>query len=125
MSAKNPAETRFVELMAELFQLEEADALDFGLYRIIRRHNQQVRAFLGEVATDKDGKTLKGGRLSALMDEAFAIVGNEAKAEDQWRIQSLEEQLSIKPGMTAADRAARLGQPGKNHGDRPTGAGIP
>ena len=33
-------ETRFVELMTELFQLDEAEALDFGLYRIIRRHNR-------------------------------------------------------------------------------------
>ena len=105
---KNPAETRFVELMAELFQLDEAEALDFGLYRIIRRHNQEVRAFLGAVTKDKDGKTLQGGRLSALMDEAFAVAGDEAQAEDQWRVKELEEQLSIKPGMTAAQRAAQL-----------------
>ena len=46
-------ETRFVELMTELFQLDEAEALDFGLYRIIRRHNREVRAFLGEIVVDK------------------------------------------------------------------------
>lgn len=31
-------ETRFIELMSELFQLDEAEALDFGIYRVIRRH---------------------------------------------------------------------------------------
>ena len=48
-----PLETRFVELMPELFQLDEADALDFGLYRIISRHNREARAFTGEVVVDK------------------------------------------------------------------------
>ncbi len=108
MPSKRPAETRFVELMAELFQLDEAEALDFGLYRIIRQHNVEVRAFLGEVIAEKDGKSLKGGRLSELMDEAFAIASEETKAGDQWRIKELEGQLSIKPGMTAAERAAHL-----------------
>jgi len=71
-----PAETRFIELMAELFQLDEAEALDFGLYRVIRRHNAEVRAFLGEIKADKHGKALVGGRLSALMDEAFTQAGD-------------------------------------------------
>lgn len=71
-----PAETRFIELMAELFQLDEAEALDFGLYRVIRRHNAEVRAFLGEIKADKHGKALVGGRLSALMDEAFTQDGD-------------------------------------------------
>ena len=31
MPTNSPAETRFVELMAELFQLDEAEALDFSL----------------------------------------------------------------------------------------------
>ena len=108
MSTNNPAETHFIELMAELFQLDEAEALDFGLYRIIRRHNAEVREFLGEVIAEKDGKSLKGGRLSALMDEVFAIASEETKAGNQWRIKELENQLSIKPGMTTAERAAHL-----------------
>jgi len=40
-------ETRFIGLMSELFQLREAEELDFGIYRVIRRHNQKVREFLG------------------------------------------------------------------------------
>ncbi|MFM8333779.1 MAG: DNA methyltransferase [Candidatus Methylumidiphilus sp.] len=108
MPAPNPAETRFAELMAELFQLDEAEALDFGLYRIIRRHNQEVRAFLGTVTPDKNGKTLTGGQLSALMDAAFTVADEETKADGQWRSKQLEEQLSIKPGMTATERAAQL-----------------
>ena len=42
MSYDNQAAIRFIELMGELFQLDEAEALDFGLYRIIRRHNREV-----------------------------------------------------------------------------------
>jgi adenine-specific DNA-methyltransferase len=108
MSINNQAETRFIELMAELFQLDEAEALDFGLYRVIRRHNREVREFLGEVVAGKDSKALKGGRLGALMDEAFAIADEETKAGDKWRLKELEEQLSIKPGMTKAERVEQL-----------------
>ena len=43
-------ESRFVELMTELFQMDEAQALDFGIYRVIRRHNREVQAFLGQVS---------------------------------------------------------------------------
>lgn len=71
-------ETRFVELMTELFQLDEAEALDFGLYRIIRRHNREVRAFLGEIVVDKDTRALRGGRLAELLDTAFASIDHEA-----------------------------------------------
>ena len=56
-------ETRFVELVTELFQMDEAQALDFGIYRVIRRHNQEIKSFLGDVITEKDGKYLQGGRL--------------------------------------------------------------
>ncbi len=38
-------ESRFLELMTELFQMDEAQALDFGIYRVIRRHNREVQAF--------------------------------------------------------------------------------
>ena len=60
-------ETRFVELVTELFQMDEAQALDFGIYRVIRRHNQEIKSFLGDVITEKDGKYLQGGRLSELI----------------------------------------------------------
>ena len=67
------AETRFVALMTELFQMDEAQALDFGIYRIIRRHNREVRAFLGEVVTTKADARLQGGRLTELLDSAFRV----------------------------------------------------
>ena len=66
-------ETRFVELMAELFQMDEAEALDFGLYRIIRRHNREVRSFLGEIISEKEAKTLQGGQLAELLGVQRAV----------------------------------------------------
>lgn len=108
MSYNNQAEVRFVELMAELFQLDEAEALDFGLYRIIRRHNREVREFLGEITTEGERKILQGGRLSALLDETFAAMDAEAAADDKYRIVELEKQLGVKPGMSALEREAQL-----------------
>ena len=108
MSYNNPAEARFIELMAELFQLDEAEALDFGLYRIIRRHNREVHEFLGEIATEGDRKILQGGRLSALLDETFAALDAEAAADDRYRLVELEKQLGVKPGMTAQARERKL-----------------
>jgi len=83
------AETRFIELMAELFQIDEAKARDFGLYRVIRRHNREVRAFLGEIVPDQGWKVLKGGQLSAVLAEAFREAAAEAAAEDQRRVKKL------------------------------------
>ena len=103
-SARQQAETRFVALMSELFQLAEAEALDFGLYRVIRRHNREVRAFLGEVVAGPEGRTLQGGRLSDLLDQAFAAAGDEANAEALERLRELEAQLGLNPGMTRAQR---------------------
>ncbi len=103
-------ETRFVELMAELFQLDEAEALDFGLYRVIRRHNRQVHAFLGEIVADKETKALQGGRLVELLDAAFETLGHEAQADDKFRLKDLEQQLGLKPGMTQDQRQAALVQ---------------
>jgi len=50
------SENRFVALMSELFQMDEAQALDFGIYRVIRRHNRDILAYLGEVVTAPDGQ---------------------------------------------------------------------
>lgn len=103
-------ETRFVELMTELFQLDEAEALDFGLYRIIRRHNREVRAFLGEIVVDKETRALRGGRLAELLDTAFASIDHEAQAGDKLRLKELEKDLGLKPGMTQEQREALLVQ---------------
>jgi adenine-specific DNA-methyltransferase len=90
-SPRAQAEARFIALMTELFQLAEAQALDFGLYRVIHRHNQEVRAFIGEIVTGLDGPRLEGGRLSALLDQAFAAAGDEADAGERQRLADLEE----------------------------------
>ena len=70
-------ESRFVELMTELFQMDEAQALDFGIYRVIRRHNREVLAFLGKVTSDKNGKRLEGGKLTELLESTFMASGHE------------------------------------------------
>ena len=103
-------ETRFVGLMTELFQLDEAEALDFGLYRVIRRHNQEVRKFFGDVLVGDQTKTLQGGQLSDLLETAFAAAGQEEQAEDKFRILDLAKQLGIKPGDTFEQREAKLTQ---------------
>jgi adenine-specific DNA-methyltransferase len=90
--------------------MDEAEALDFGLYRIIRRHNREVKAFLGEIVSDKESKTLRGARLSELLDTAFEVIGHEAQAEDKFRLKELEQQLGLKPGMTQEQREAVLTQ---------------
>lgn len=60
MNNMQEAQARFVELMAELFQLDEAQALDFGIYRVIRHRNRAVREFLGE--TESAGGGQEAGR---------------------------------------------------------------
>ena len=103
-------ESRFVELMTELFQMDEAQALDFGIYRVIRRHNREVQAFLGQVITDKSGKRLEGGTLSELLESAFLASGHEEQAEDKFRLKDIEDQLGLKPGMTQEQREGALAQ---------------
>jgi adenine-specific DNA-methyltransferase len=72
--------------MTDLFQLDESESLDFGIYRIIRRHNREVRDFLGEIIVEKERKTLQGGRLSELLEAAFAVADAEEEAGDRFRI---------------------------------------
>ena len=109
-TTQSQAETRFVALMTELFQMDEAQALDFGIYRVIRRHNQEVRAFLGEIVTMGEDACLEGGRLGALLDAAFAASDRETAAGDLYRLQAIADQLGLRPGMTAEQRATLLGQ---------------
>jgi len=100
MTVHSQAGVRFIELMSALFQLEEAKSLDFGLYRMIRRHNRQVRQFLGEVADERGGKVLKGGRLADILDAAFAVGDDESTAEDQYRLKELANQLGVSSAMS-------------------------
>lgn len=92
-SQRQQMETRFVELMTELFQLDEAEALDFGLYRVIRRHNREVKAFLGEIIAENESKALQGGRLAELLNAALRPLVTKLRprtnsASKTWRISS-------------------------------------
>ena len=102
------AETRFVELMTELFQLDEADALDFGIYRIIRRHNKEVREFLGQIDSKGDDKFLHGGLLSNLLDDAFAQTDNEQLATAKEQKAELESELGLTDLRSKAEKEAQL-----------------
>jgi len=105
----NPqAETRFVELMTELFQLDEAQALDFGIYRVIRRHNQEVRAFLGEIITKGEAKQLHGGTLATLLEKAFTATDHELIEEAKERKANLESQLGLNTKQSQDEREAIL-----------------
>ena len=50
----SPQKARFVELLEELFQLNQPE-LDFGLYRIVHARSKEIRAFMQtELATEID-----------------------------------------------------------------------
>ena len=110
MTTIEQAEVRFVELMAELFQLDEADRLDFGFYRIICHHNQEVKAFLGQVGERNGSKTLEGGKLSDILAAAFRKADDEESAGDRLRLKEIEADFGIKPGMNDQERRELLDQ---------------
>ena len=107
---KLASHTRFVELMTKLFQLDEAEALDFGFYRIIRRHNREVQEFLGEVTKQDEEKFLHGGRLSDILESTFAQEEDEDAAETSHRLSELEKALGLSRRTALAKREATLGQ---------------
>lgn len=104
------AQTRFVELMAELFQLDEAQALDFGIYRVIAHRNRAVRDFLGEIETRGDHKELKGGKLQEILEQEFAAADAEGVAQTDARLRSLEGELGLQRHMADAARETELGK---------------
>ncbi len=104
------AQTRFVELMAELFQLDEAQALDFGIYRVIRHRNRAVREFLGEIKTEGDNKTLVGGALQEILSTAFAAKDEEQVAQADARLRALEANFGISRHLTADQREQKLAE---------------
>ncbi len=108
MTVNNSMEVRFVELMSQLFQLDEAERLGFGIYRIIRRHNHEVKAFLGEVAREGGKKVLNGGKLFEIIEKAFAVADDEQAAGDRFRIKELERKLGLSTGMPDAEKEASL-----------------
>ena len=85
----SPQKARFVELLEELFQLNQPE-LDFGLYRIVHARSKEIRAFMQtELATEIDaafagqatqtaGQALQSARqkvLDNLADDAFDTAG--------------------------------------------------
>lgn len=108
MTDLKQAQTHFVELMAELFQLDEAQALDFGIYRVIRHRNKAVRAFLGEVQTKGDDKTLVGGELQRILNTNFARKDEERSAELDARLSELEANFGLSAHLTAEQRDQKL-----------------
>lgn len=108
MTDLKQAQTHFVELMAELFQLDVAQALDFGIYRVIRHRNNAVRAFLGEVQTKGDDKALVGGELQKILDATFAGKDAEQSAELEDRLRELEANFGISAHLTAEQRSQKL-----------------
>ena len=101
-------EARFIALMSELFQLDEAEALDFGLYRVIRRHNHEVRAFLGEIVGEGEAKHLQGGQLQAYLDQAFDQANAGGREAEARRLTQLESVLKINAGMPASEQESQL-----------------
>ncbi|MGB5064636.1 MAG: hypothetical protein WBQ37_12880 [Candidatus Competibacter sp.] len=108
------AETRFIELMAELFQMDEAEALDFGWYRVIRRHNREVRAFLGEMISTQGWKTLKGGRLSVFSPATWnppcnrisiSIINTSSGISNRSPIAKPKEHYQINPNSFKKDQS--------------------
>lgn len=102
------AQTHFVELMAELFQLDEAEALDFGIYRVIRHRNRAVRSFLGSIETHGDHKQLVGGELQRILEDEFAATAAEAVAQMDAQLRALERDLGLQRHMDDAAREAKL-----------------
>ena len=105
--AKN-IEARFVELMTNLFQIDVANTLDFGIYRVIRRLNREVTDFFGEVLTHDGTKVVHGGKLASMLDAAFAAIG-DAEGE-KLRLGELERQLGLAASMTRSERENLLAQ---------------
>jgi len=102
------AQTHFVELMAELFQLDEAEALDFGIYRVIRHRNREVRDFLGEIETHGDHKQLVGGKLQGVLEKEFAATDAEGIAQIDARLRKLNHDLSLPAHLATEQREAEL-----------------
>ncbi len=101
-------EARFIRLMSDLFQLHEAEALDFGIYRVIKRHNKKVRDFLGAVANENGARVLQGGELAGILEEAFQHISSESVHEKKMLLQRMGLELGVGENFDSEKRIQHL-----------------
>ncbi|GAB1392900.1 hypothetical protein MASR1M60_10630 [Rhodocyclaceae bacterium] len=95
--------------MLELFQLEDAESLDFGIYRVIRNHNREVREFIGEIVRDhNDQPELKDGTLCCILDDAFSAASDEDVARLDEAIAECLNGFGIGKNVTLTDANQKL-----------------
>ena len=88
--------------------MREAEELDFGVYRVIRRHNQQVREFLGEVVEECGEPVLRGGELAGILEQAFQHIEYAIRDEKKVELQRIAEGLGIKAHLSVEEREQYL-----------------
>ena len=66
----NNALERLRQLLKELFQIENAADLDFGIYRIMKYKRAEVRAFMDKGLSDIVDEALESGALASLSAQA-------------------------------------------------------
>ena len=99
----------FAKLMLDLFQLEEAESLDFGIYRIIKNHNREVRDFIGEIKFDHAGiPSVSGGALGAMLDVAFSTAADEEIARLDLAISECLRAFGIGKNVSLQDADMKL-----------------
>lgn len=65
----NKKSAQFTQLMSDLFQLKESEAIDYGIYRVIRSHNERIKAFLGRF----DGDIFVPGEMEEIINNVLSI----------------------------------------------------
>jgi len=92
--------------MSQLFQLNEAEELDFGFYRIIKRHNRKVREFLGNI--DPNTGKLAGGELASILENAFQQLESDTTREKKETLRKLGRELELPASLGGHELEARL-----------------
>ena len=108
-STKNKNFNRLKELLFSLFQLDRGD-LDFGIYRIMKLKNEEIREFLDKNLLPQINEVLQEIQfddISALQAELDQLIESakslDINIEDNAKIQSLKQRISA--GTVDIDRA--------------------
>ena len=108
-SAKTKNFNRLKELLFNLFQLDRGD-LDFGIYRIMKLKNEEIREFLDKNLLPQIKEVLQeiqSDDISALQDELDQLIENakslDINIEENTKIQNLKQRISA--GTVDIDRA--------------------